>query len=96
MRAPWNILYQDKYKLTERLVKKASDFIEFANGGSQATIKLKDGTVVREVLLSNRTYIIAIRGYTTLTFSIEDVADIFQSKEDAENEDRKKWVCWVE
>ena len=94
MRANWDILYQDKYRLSDELVEKTIHFSEFANGGAQATVKLKDGTMVNEVLLSGSRYVIAINGHETMPFDITDIVDVFQTQDDIDNRDRTKWSVW--
>jgi len=42
-----------KYRLPDALVEKASYMREFASGGTQVTVRLKNGQEVPEVLLSN-------------------------------------------
>ena len=94
MESNWDELYQDKYKLPEHLIRKAARFSEFAMGGAQITVKLRNGNEVHEALLSNCTYIVAVRGYDALPFKITDVADVYQTSEDEGNRDRAKWITW--
>lgn len=83
-----------KYKLTNDLVHKASYFHEFANGAAQATVVLKDGRQFNNVLISNSTAFIAIRGYKDLPFNIQEISDIFQSKEDIYPKETSGWEFW--
>ena len=83
-----------KYELTEELIDKASNFGEFAHGGSQATILLKDGRVFGEAIISNCSAIIAMRSYKDLPFEIDDIADIYQQEEDIWPKERGNLEYW--
>ena len=83
-----------RYRLPDVWISKVSDMEEFANGGTQVTIRLKDGREVPEVLISNSTYIVAVRGYKDLPFPIEDIDDIFQSGDDKNPIRRGGWDFW--
>jgi hypothetical protein len=85
-----------KYTLPDNLIKKAVRFWEFANGGAQATIKLKSGDIYKQALISNSKWIVAMRGYKDLPFAVADIDDIFQTKEDetVERSGRAAWDFW--
>ena len=83
-----------KYTLPKKWIDKVSSFEEFANGGAQVTIRTKDGKVFEKILLSNSSAIIAMRGNDDLPFSIEDIAEIFQSDEDRNPKERDNWKIW--
>jgi hypothetical protein len=83
-----------RYRLPDVLISKVSYMSEFANGGAQVTVRLKDGCEVPEVLVSNSSYIIAVRGYKQLPFRIEDIDDIFQSDTDKNPREHGGWDFW--
>lgn len=83
-----------RYTLPENWVKKIVDFGEFADGATQVSIRTKDGRVFGEVLISNCMYIIAMRNYDDLPFSIDDIEDIFQTSEDIDPKKRGGWKFW--
>ena len=83
-----------KYQLSDMWISKVADMTEFANGGTQVSMRLKDGRVFTDVLISNSTYVIAIRGYMDLPFHLEDVVDIFQSEIDKAPIQRGGWNYW--
>jgi hypothetical protein len=80
-----------KYRLPDHLVKKAATFSEFANGGMQITIKLKDGTVFEKAIVSNCSWIIALRGHKELPFPVSEIEDLFQTEEDKSPKQRDGW-----
>ena len=82
------------YILPAALIKKVANLAEFANGGTQVTIKLKNGTLYTKALISNCTWIIAMRGYKELPFSVADIEDVFQSADDVSPERRGGWDYW--
>jgi len=67
---------------------------EFANGCTQVTVKLKDGREMTEVVVSNSSHIVAMRGYKDLPFRIEDIDDIFQSDGDKNPIKLGAWDFW--
>jgi hypothetical protein len=67
---------------------------EFANGGAQVNVKLKDGKIYRKLLLSNATWIIAMRGYKDLHFEPSEIEDFFQTEEDKNPKERGGWDFW--
>jgi len=83
-----------KYTLPDDLVKKVVQLEEFANGGLQATIRLNNGKIYPSVLISNSMWIIAIRGYKDLPFSLSEIEDIFQSESDKNPVNRGGWEFW--
>ncbi|ABI81834.1 hypothetical protein Pcar_3214 [Syntrophotalea carbinolica DSM 2380] len=83
-----------KYQLPPELVTKCSEFSEFANGGAQVTILLKNGKLFKEALVSNSMYLVAMRGHPYLPFSIGDIADICQTEEDKNPSQRGNWDFW--
>jgi hypothetical protein len=83
-----------KYLLPDNLKQKAISFIEFGNGGAQATLLLKDGRVFRNALISNSTAIIALRGFNEIPFSVGDIKEIYQLPEDIYPKDRSGWEYW--
>ena len=85
-----------KYTLPDNLVKKVVQLDEFANGGHQVTIRLKNGRVYHSVLISNSMWIIAIRGYSDLPFSLSEIEDIFQTESDKNSVERGGWDFWDE
>jgi hypothetical protein len=64
------------------LKEVALTFHEFANGGAQATVELKDGRKFEKVLISNSTAIIAVRGFEEPPFDVEDIARLYQTDVD--------------
>ncbi len=83
-----------KYTLPPHLIEKASYFEEFAIGGAQATIRLKDGRIFEQALLSNCTWIIAMRGFKDLPFKVEDIEDIYQKGGDRNPGRGGDWDFW--
>jgi len=87
---------QYRWPLPERLVTVAADFAEFANGAAQATVELLDGRVVREVLVSNVTAIVAVRGCSVPPFEASQIARLYQTEEDRNPRLRGGWQFWDE
>jgi len=79
------------YPLGEDLIRQASAFEEFANGGAQCHAQLSDGTLYSGLLISNSSAIVAMRGHKTLPFKIEAVSKLFQADEDRNPVDRSDW-----
>ncbi len=69
-------------------------FEEFANGGAQATAKLKDGRIFSGLLISNSKVIAALRGYPDLPFSPNDIEDLHQTDEDKNPKESGNWQFW--
>ena len=85
-----------KYTLPPELISKASKFKEFANGGAQVTISLNDGHIFDKALISNSSFIIAMRGYQTLPFETNEISDIYQTDDDKKPKIRGDWEFWDE
>jgi len=68
--------------------------VEFANGGAQATVKLKDGRVFFKALVSNATAVIAVRGYKEPPFAASEIDELYQSEEDKRPNERFDWEYW--
>ena len=83
-----------KHKLPEHLIAKAVTFDEFANGGSQATLRLRSGKEIGGVLISNGTFIIAIQGFSDLPFPMGEVVDLYQSEIDRTSPRRSGWTLF--
>jgi len=83
-----------KYRLPTALIEKAANFEGFANGGAQATIKLKDGSLHKEGLISNATWIVAMRGFEDLPFAVSEIEDVFQTDDDKSPAQRGGWDFW--
>ena len=83
-----------KHTLPDHLVDKVSNLEQFTNGGTQVTVRLKNGDVFQEVLISNSTWITAMRGYTDLPFGLDDIADIYQMEDDKNPKERGGWHYW--
>jgi hypothetical protein len=83
-----------KYELPERFVTQTKELEEFANGGMQVSMKLKDGRVMHQILLSNATWIVAMRGQKDLPFQIDDIEQVFQLDGDQNPVLRDSWEFW--
>lgn len=84
-------MYDPKYKLSDELIRKALSFSEFSMGGAQATVLTSSGKVFPCVLISNFSYVIAVRGHDTLPFELSEVVDIYQTKKDRNPRPRGDW-----
>jgi hypothetical protein len=82
-----------RYTLAEHWVKKIVGFGEFANGGTQVTVRTKDGKVFGGILISNCMWVIAARGYDDLPFALDDIEEIFQTDDDLRPVHRR-WKYW--
>lgn len=80
-----------RYRLTPELVTQALELEEFANGGIQCHVRLKDGSVHSGVLISNGTAIIAMRGRTELPFAVLEIAEFYQTGDDCSPQQRGGW-----
>jgi hypothetical protein len=87
---------QCRYPLPKRLVEQALNLREFANGGAQCHVRLKDGTIQSGILISNATAIIAMRGQNALPFSIDDIAEFYQTNDDRLPKQRGDWKFFDE
>lgn len=85
---------QFKYELSKNWVDKIKNFEEFSNGGMQVSIKANDGTVHKRILISNSMWVVAMRGYRDLPFSLEEISDIFQTEDDKNPAERSGWDYW--
>jgi hypothetical protein len=83
-----------KYRLPDVWVAKTSAMEEFANGATQVTIRLTGGREVSGVLLSDATYVIAVRGFDDLPFDFADIVDVFQAMDDKTPTIRDGWRFW--
>jgi|HubBroStandDraft_6_1064221.scaffolds.fasta_scaffold815574_2 hypothetical protein len=83
-----------KYRLPNNWVDRVSNLEEFANGATKVTVRLKNGGVVNDVLISDGTYIIATRGFKDLPFHVDEITDIFQSADDKNPRERGGWEYW--
>jgi len=83
-----------KYRLPDTLIRKASTFREFAAGGAQATFKLKDGSIYKDGLIACGTWIIAMKGHADLPFAVEDIEDVWQTREDTWHSQPCDWFFW--
>ena len=82
---------QFRYELPAHLTGQALALEEFANGGAQCHVRLKDGTVYSGLLVSNATAIIAMRGHRDLPFSVDSIASLFQTDQDRSPVVRGNW-----
>jgi hypothetical protein len=85
---------QYRCPLPQSLQSSVNSLIEFANGGAQATVALKDGRVIPAVLVSNATAIVAARGYDAPPFESGDIASLYQTEADLNPEQRDGWRFW--
>jgi hypothetical protein len=83
-----------KYALPKCWIDKISSFTEFANGAAQVSIKIKNGNFFNQILISNSTYIVAMRGHKELPFDVNDIVEIFQTNEDKNPKQRGDWFYW--
>lgn len=80
-----------KYTLSQDWIDKVKHMVEFANGGTQVSVKLKSGKVIKRVLISNCKWIIAVRGFSDLPFSLESINEIYQTEEDKSPAKKGGW-----
>lgn len=83
-----------KYQLSDFWSKKINAMQEFANGATQVTVVLKNGTEISEILISDATYIVAARGYEELPFEISAIKDIKQNEVDKNPIRHGDWYFW--
>ena len=83
-----------KYAVPAKYLPKTRTMKEFANGGMQVTVRLRDGREIPKVLLSDGTYFIAARGFEDLPFKLEDIDDVYQSVADKNPRERGGWKFW--
>jgi hypothetical protein len=87
---------QYRYPLPNRLVEQALNLREFVNGGAQCHARLRDGTFQPGILISNATAIIAMRNQNSLPFSIDDIAEFYQTDDDCSPIQRGDWKFFDE
>ena len=80
--------------LPEHLQGEARSFVEFANGGAQATVGLNDGRVFHGVLISNGVAVIAVRGWNVPPFEVSEIAILYQTEDDKNPTKRDGWQFW--
>ena len=80
--------------LPDALRNQAAAFVEFANGGAQATVRLSDGRVFGGVLISNGTAVVAVRGFKAPPFEPGQIATLYQTDEDKNPTERAGWEYW--
>jgi hypothetical protein len=85
---------QYRYILPSHWIEKVSNFEEFANGAAQVSVRTRDGRLHKSVLISNSTFIVAMRDHDDLPFRLEDMEDIFQAEEDRNPKSRGGWKYW--
>jgi hypothetical protein len=83
-----------KYELPSDWVNKILDYKEFANGGLQVSVKIKNGHIFNKILISNYKWIVAARGYKDLPFKVNEISEIFQTDEDIDPAERGGWDYW--
>ena len=83
-----------RYTLPKGLIAKVAYFSEFANGATQVSVRLNDGRFFQKVLISNCSFIIAMRGYKELPFAVSEIEDIYQTEEDVSPKERGGWDFW--
>ena len=83
-----------RYRLSDVFINTISSFEEYANGAMQVTMLLKDGREFPGILISDATYVIAIRGFKNLPFDLAEIYDIFQIPSDKSPKERGEWQYW--
>jgi hypothetical protein len=83
-----------KYELPPKLVAQVVEMREFVNGGTQVTIRLRNGGTIPQVLISMSKFIVAVRGYDDLPFKIDEIAEIYQTDEDKSPSLQSGWKFW--
>jgi hypothetical protein len=83
-----------KYSLPKQFVKTVAGFEEFRNGATQVTVRMKNGKIYEKVLISNSAAIVAMRDHEDLPFSVEDIAEIFQTADDRNPSETGNWKFW--
>lgn len=83
-----------KYTLNKKWVSRIACMEEFANGATQVSIETRDGKVHVGILISNSTWIIAMRGQSDLPFRLKDIVEIYQTDEDKNPTQRGGWEYW--
>jgi hypothetical protein len=85
-----------RYPLPAELAGQAASLREFANGAAQCRVELSDGSVHADLLVSNATAIIAMRGHTSLPFEVAAIARLFQADKDESPVHRGDWQYFDE
>lgn len=80
-----------KYQLPERLVLQVSRMEEFANGPTQVSARLQNGSVCSGVLISDANHIVAARGFHDLPFKVDGIDTLFQTADDRNPASRGGW-----
>ena len=83
-----------RYTLNNDWANKIAGMEEFANGATQVTVKTRDGKMHARVLISNATWVVAMRDQSDLPFSLEDIVDIYQTDKDRNPVQRGEWDYW--
>ena len=73
------------------LQEQAIALTEFANGAAQCHVKLCDGRLLPGALISNSSALVAIRGFKSLPFKIEEVQALVQMEDDTRPVERGNW-----
>jgi hypothetical protein len=83
-----------RYQLPEPWISVVSKMEEFASGGTQVSVRLQDKRTFGGILVSNGTYVVAMRGYKDLPFALEEIEEIYQTNEDKNPKSRGGWDFW--
>lgn len=79
------------YELPESMKSICAKLREFRTGGMQVTVELESGTIYTEVLISNCSNVIAVRGYHNIPFDVQAIKRIYQRPEDVTPEKTGDW-----
>jgi hypothetical protein len=85
-----------KYRLPDTLISQISRMEEFANGATQVSIQLLNGSIFSGVLISDATYVVAARGFNDLPFKLDEIDTAFQTADDKNPATRGDWQYWDE
>lgn len=83
-----------RYQLPETWISVALKMQEFANGGAQVSVRLRDKRTFGGILVSNGTYVVAMRGYKGLPFALEEIEEIYQTDDDKNPRNCSGWDFW--
>jgi hypothetical protein len=83
-----------RYQLPEKWISIVSRMEEFANGGAQVSVRLRDKRRFGGILVSNSAYVVAMRGHKDLPFNLEEIEEIYQTDEDRNPKNRSGWDFW--
>lgn len=91
-----NMRTEADYKLPERFIKKvAKEMGEFRPGGTMLSVKLKDGTVISELIVSNCTWFMAHPYLEDIPFNVSEIEKVFQAKEEEwPTQPKEGWIFW--